>query len=606
MNRTVLAAAAVLLAGCEVVTDFTLQPVAETTEQLCTDGKDNDFDGLTDCQDWNCSDQLPCCDIPVVQLVDDFDNGPADCATDGCDGARCDQPDLCAPDTSAWHTWPCPVTTECGGALHFNKTRVNCFESGVLSKVPVTVGPGLIIEADVVGRPEKLGYVEFGLTIQTEQDLGGSLDPCGSSQHVILFASIRQVYDDAGYRAVATFQQTEVGESAPVTDTGVPHRLAITVNDDRQVHYSLDGEEFAAGVVPVPSSTEEVRLAVTGVTETATVNAVRVQAGRLCHDPTGWQLTGADADSSMVFGIDPQTGLEFDADEVFSPSLRFDGDQTELYYTGCPWTSGRSECDPLAIGIGRAHLDNGQFVRDSPTPLFTAADVPGGELSGLRLDMQIDATGGADFRGYLAPGSGAPVFEVDHSFTQITAALPAGALGDFDEADVCCPSVVDLPDGRSMMFYAGSRVRNAVNNWQIGLAISDDGGKTFTRYADNPIFRPGPAGSFDSDGVFDPVVVYEPGRNLFHMWYEARDFFGTVTIGYAVLTDGINWSRFPGNPVIDPRDFGFESTGGPEVVLSPDGKLRMWLNGRTTDAPRRQIYSMFNNGRDPSADMPAP
>lgn len=596
-QRTVVlvAGAAALAAACQMVTDFDLQPVAETSELLCADGKDNDFDGLADCQDWNCGNQLPCCDIPVVLLVDDFDAGPAECGSPGCDGNSCADP-MCVPDESVWHTWPCPLTTECGGALHFNKTRINCFESGVVSLVPLTVNPGLMVEVDVLGRPERLGFVEIGLTIQTEADLGGSFDPCGTSQDVISFAAIRQVYDDAGYRAVAAFQLADVGQSEVVADVDVPHRLGIGIDGQRQVFYTLDGVQFAQGAVPVPETGDQVRLAITGVTETATVDSVRVQAGLLCHDPRDWQLAGVDAESSLVLGIDEEAGLSFDADEVFSPSVRFEGDDPELFYTGCQWLAGRNECDPLEIAIGRAVFNGDAFVRDTANPLFETGDVPAGELSGLRLNMQVDVAAGPDFRGYIAPGSGSQVFVVDSSFEEVTEVLPAGVLGEFDEQDLCCASVVDVPDGRTLMWYSGNRVRNAVNGWEIGLAVSTDGGRTFARHPTNPVLVPGPPGSFDSDGVFDPVVVYDAHRAMFRMWYEARDFFGTVRIGYAVSTDGASWSRYPGNPVIDPGALDFDSIGGPEVVLAADGRLRMWLHGRSAGEARRRIFAFENRG----------
>jgi hypothetical protein len=80
------------------------------------------------------------------------------------------------------------------------------------------------------------------------------------------------------------------------------------------------------------------------------------------------------------------------------------------------------------------------------------------------------------------------------------------------------------------------------------------------------------------------------------MWYEARDFFGKSSIGYAVSINGRDWQTFPGNPVLQPEDLGLTYIGSPVVHLQPDGRLRMWVTGIPVGDERRSIYELRNDG----------
>lgn len=75
----------------------------------------------------------------------------------------------------------------------------------------------------------------------------------------------------------------------------------------------------------------------------------------------------------------------------------------------------------------------------------------------------------------------------------------------------------------------------------------------FTPSSNNPILTPGPKGSWDENIRERGWVMYENG--MYHMWYggwqgqyihsEAR----LVKLGYAYSTDGMNWTKYPGNPI---------------------------------------------------------
>jgi predicted GH43/DUF377 family glycosyl hydrolase len=80
----------------------------------------------------------------------------------------------------------------------------------------------------------------------------------------------------------------------------------------------------------------------------------------------------------------------------------------------------------------------------------------------------------------------------------------------------------------------------------------------FTRYSGNPVLTPQGTG-FEQDDTFNPGVVYANGK--FEMLYRAQAANDISTIGYAYSTDGHHFTRYAGNPVIQPDGTATESGG---------------------------------------------
>jgi hypothetical protein len=588
MRPTWLVPALLVAFACQIFTDFTLEPLEESSGELCSDGRDNDFDGLTDCQDWNCLDQPVCCDIPEVILLDAFDVEAA-CDAAEC-AANCAEP-RCGPDPDRWHTWPCPFSRVCDGALHLDKDR--CFAAGVLSHAGAPLAPGLSVSVASAGRPERNGYVEIALTLQTAADLPGALDECGRAQVIRGFAAVRKVWDEDGARFTALLRDEVVGRSPPVhaLDAGAEHVIGIAIGDDRRIAYSVDGEVFAVTDETVPETDLTMRLALSGLTRSVRFTSARMQAGRRCHDPTTWAPAGGGLEASVALDRDT-FGATWDRSHVDRPVVRQVGGDIELYYTGCGVLRTDGECDHLHVGIGVASgPDGGALVRGPHNPIFTISDVPT-QIGGNHHDMSV-AVAPADGRlGLIAPAGGASIYEFSVADRIVVgeAVLP---LGDGWEAgENCCPAVVEL-DGTTYVWYVGRGFRD--ERTQIGLATSTDGGP-LVRHPANPVLPHGGASAFDSERVSSPSVVWDPGRGLFRMWYEARDFFGRTSIGYAVSPDGVTWHKYPGNPILSPEALGIETLGGPSVLRDGDGRLRMWIHGTSPEDPGRRIFELRNDG----------
>ena len=103
-----------------------------------------------------------------------------------------------------------------------------------------------------------------------------------------------------------------------------------------------------------------------------------------------------------------------------------------------------------------------------------------------------------------------------------------GALGTWDAYKVTASQV--LQQGAwFVMFYIGF---SDINHAQIGLARSADGVTgCASRYAENPVIRPGSWGEWDQDAVYRPAAMLVDGRWL--LWYNGRSG-GVEQIGLAV------------------------------------------------------------------------
>jgi len=120
------------------------------------------------------------------------------------------------------------------------------------------------------------------------------------------------------------------------------------------------------------------------------------------------------------------------------------------------------------------------------------------------------------------------------------------------------------------------------NTTRIGYATSEDG-VHWTRYEGNPILEPGPPGSWDENRLLWPYVLFD--GTLYKMWYTSVDGEWVGRIGYATSTDGINWVKSPENPVLDLGELGSWDSWrvGASSVIYDGYSYKMWYIG--ADSP---------------------
>lgn len=109
---------------------------------------------------------------------------------------------------------------------------------------------------------------------------------------------------------------------------------------------------------------------------------------------------------------------------------------------------------------------------------------------------------------------------------------------------------------------------------EIGLATSVDG-ITWTKYVGNPVLNTGSPGSWDNLQVSDPCVVFN--GSMYLMYYSGND--GSIMrIGLATSSDGLAWTKYGGNPILSASSWEGWWVVGPSVIF--DGSIyKMWYTG---------------------------
>ena len=156
--------------------------------------------------------------------------------------------------------------------------------------------------------------------------------------------------------------------------------------------------------------------------------------------------------------------------------------------------------------------------------------------------------------------------------------LPLGELGTFDDGGIMPCSLTETDTGQLYLYYVGwnPSVSVAYRN-AVGLAISDDGGQTFSRP-----YR----GAIVDRNLHEPFFTASPcvlrEGDTWHMWYASSTGFVTVAgrveplyeIKYAHSADGIYWQR-PNLTCITPAH-PLEANARP-TVIRVDSRYKMWF-----------------------------
>lgn len=161
--------------------------------------------------------------------------------------------------------------------------------------------------------------------------------------------------------------------------------------------------------------------------------------------------------------------------------------------------------------------------------------------------------------------------------------LEMGKPGTFDENGVLTCGVTDLGNGRFYMYYVGFELGTQIRYRLLtGLAISEDGGATFKRYAPTPVLERTATELYFRGG---PYCLYGPQR--FRLWYVAGsewiDLDGkqmpVYDVRYVESPDGIHWPDHGEVQIsiTEPDEHGF---GRPCVIPKAAGGYRMFYSVR--------------------------
>jgi len=180
--------------------------------------------------------------------------------------------------------------------------------------------------------------------------------------------------------------------------------------------------------------------------------------------------------------------------------------------------------------------------------------------------------------------------------------LDLGKLGAFDDSGVM-PSSIVTHNHRKFLFYIGwnQGVTVAYRN-SIGVAVSDDGGVTFSRLFEGPIVD---RNRYEPYFCASPFVMLDGDQ--WKLWYASSTGWTVVNdrpeplyqIKYADSADGINWNRYA-SPCIE-YTFEGEANARP-CVLKDNGLYRMWYCFRGSVNYRTDKNQSYRLGYAESAD----
>lgn len=166
---------------------------------------------------------------------------------------------------------------------------------------------------------------------------------------------------------------------------------------------------------------------------------------------------------------------------------------------------------------------------------------------------------------------------------------------NWNYASVVDPTVVEI-DGNYHMWYTG----RGNSKFQVGYAISKDGENWF-EYSKNPVLKVGRIGDFDEDHLRRPYVIYDEG--VFKMWYsgygkkDSDDLH--YAIGYAESHDGIDWTKYNNNPIVDVSESGWDDI---DILLGSvvkkENKYYLWYDGLSSSHPENIDWNNSNNIAD--------
>ena len=159
--------------------------------------------------------------------------------------------------------------------------------------------------------------------------------------------------------------------------------------------------------------------------------------------------------------------------------------------------------------------------------------------------------------------------------------LDIGATGFFDDNGII-PSDILRIDNMIYLYTIGFSIKNRlIFDAASGLALSRDGGKTFTKFTGPVLDR----------GVDDPCFAASPCvlrlGDKWHMWYVSCDhwepcgsgFKHYYNIKHRISTDGIYWDSHADVCIDFANEYEY-AISRPSVLCTPEGRYRMWFSFR--------------------------
>ena len=189
-------------------------------------------------------------------------------------------------------------------------------------------------------------------------------------------------------------------------------------------------------------------------------------------------------------------------------------------------------------------------------------------------------------------------------YTNESPILSLGDPGTFDDCGVMPSWIVDVQE-KKYLYYIGWNVRNTIPYHNaVGLAISEDGGKTFKKFSNGPLWDR----DYKEPYFSGSSCVLIDDNNVWRNWYlsctEWREINGKMEpryhIKYAESHDGIAWRRegIVSIDYLDEQEAGIVKAS----VIKENGKYYMWYSYRYFNEYRTNSNSSYRIGYAESED----
>jgi len=178
--------------------------------------------------------------------------------------------------------------------------------------------------------------------------------------------------------------------------------------------------------------------------------------------------------------------------------------------------------------------------------------------------------------------------------------LEPGEIGTWEESGVRDPAVLMDKEGnpykidnKMFMYYTGSRKNSTIQS--VGCATSDDDGKTWIKYENNPVIFPRPNGIEDSITSTPWAIVNDDKVYLYYRTSSGNN----DSISLAMSEDGFNFSRYPENPILTSDDFSDLDEGTMLGVVNcavlPNKKYILTFEANSKKYISGQIYGAISD-----------
>jgi predicted GH43/DUF377 family glycosyl hydrolase/DNA-binding MarR family transcriptional regulator len=258
---------------------------------------------------------------------------------------------------------------------------------------------------------------------------------------------------------------------------------------------------------------------------------------------------------------------DLDDEGVYSPTMVFEDKIYHMWYTVFDGSRERIAYATSTDGLTWSKVSN--QVVDSTGSQFDTKGVrdPYVLYDGNEFHMWYTGDGGTTTSILYATSEDGITWSISNA--------PALKANTIDSQGVSQPSVLHI-DSYYHMWYAS--FDGSTYQIEYTTSIFPDKWPNPRISVLAPAMDPDYGDGWDNYNVLEPTVIYD--GLVFHMWY-AGNYGYNNRIGYATSYNGIDWTRYRQNPVLDVGPFGCwdddHLTG--HAVIQEGSNIRMWYSG---------------------------